>query len=32
MLIDMMALVTHSYWNIWNRYAAKTFFAGLTKI
>ena len=26
----MMALVTHSY--IWNRYAAKTFFACLTKI
>ena len=26
----MMALVTHSY--IWNRYAAKTFFASLTKI
>ena len=26
----MMALVTHSY--VWNRYAAKTFFASLTKI
>ena len=26
----MMAPVTHSY--IWNRYAAKTFFASLTKI
>ena len=26
----MMALVTHSY--VWNRYAAKTYFASLTKI
>ena len=25
-----MALVTHSY--VWNRYAAKTYFASLTKI
>ena len=28
----MMPLLTHSYWCIWNCYAAKTFITSLTKI
>ena len=30
LISSYVALVTHSY--VWNRYAAKTFFASLTKI
>ena len=31
-VINMMPIVTHYYWHIWNCYAAKTFIASLTQI